>query len=575
MQSLGATTKTVTLTDHSNDYDGTYTAGPLAELISSPLGFTLTSPSSDYYAGVWNYVGNIERRGPGFASSTSTPPAGMFRHNYGSDAYVLYYFHEGLPQSPVWALTRFGNNTGANAITADHDHLSTPSMVGGHIQYISGSSQHVGDILFPPASLLGGTVSINNTAGSYVASTTHHLYVQQKSDATNVLVYSDDKYILQRYEPALPAGYNWLQPDHEVPTSHITVTYSVGTHPDGTTHPANDFQGAGGGFSANFNQETITTPLPNTFSLFEGGRSDEVHLDGGLNDVLIFNKTLSGTAVTSVFEAPGNYTENEVYENVSTHLTMGEDVHPLVNDALGRTSGELKNGTSDDYVPSATSVVVQPDIPETPEPEVGASANTAVHTGVIFTKDNCYRTPRFNIDIDSVMPHNLEMAVDSDRVDQVSHNSQRLCTFEARNTNTEIEPLIESTTGKLRMPTCIRQIDAEFSGDPKTKGVLIDNPFINGGQFYITYSVPVVHIDGAVRTIDANSQEKLMYVNSDCYYTLGPNAYDVQLNYEDKGKLAAKTISSEHDLGHVGLEDSEWTIELDVQLVESDSIGAR
>ena len=37
----------------------------------------------------------------------------------------------------------------------------------------------------------------------------------------------------------------------------------------------------------------------------------------------------------------------------------------------------------------------------------------------------------------------------------------------------------------------------------------------------------------------------------------------------------ATIVEVTDDLGRAGLEDSEWTIELDVQLLESDSIGAR
>ena len=307
-------------------------------------------------------------------------------------------------------------------------------------------------------------------------------------------------------------------------------------------------------------------PLPNTFTLFKGDRYDEVYLDGGLNDVMISDHELSGAALTGeggVFSDGTDHTNKEFYEHVTTHLTMGEDVHPLINDSLNNTQGVLHNGTSDDYVPSPDSELVEPVISEEAQ-----LAGTMQRTGVEFTKENCYRTPRFDIDIDSVMPHNLEMAVDSDRVDQVSHNSQRLCTFEARHTNTDIESLLESTTGTSRTPTCIRQIDVQFTGDPLSKGVLVDNPFINGGQFYISFSVPVVHVHGAARTLDSSNNEKLQHVDTECFYTLGPNALDVQEKRDTP-------IVSDYDLGRVGLEDSEWTVELDVQLVESDSIGAR
>lgn len=300
------------------------------------------------------------------------------------------------------------------------------------------------------------------------------------------------------------------------------------------------------------------TPLPDYFTLFQGNESDEAYLDGGLNDVLIAGVTLQGSQISEFFADDEDYHLKEYYPEISSHMTMGEDVHPLLNDVKGNTTGELKNGTPEDFVPSATSEPV-----EAPEPEAGGELGAVEVSGLKFNDENCYRTPRINIDLDAVMPHNLEMALDTDRIDQVSHNSQRLCTFELRNTNIELEHA---------KPTTYRAVADTFTGSPETKGIMIDNPFINGGQFYISFSVPTVHARGATEEIveeNGAMAKRNKLIETDSFYTLGPNAYDVL------SQLRNANIRTPEDLGRVGLEDSEWTIELDVQLLESDSIGAR
>ena len=78
----------------------------------------------------------------------------------GSDTYVLYYYSEGVAEAPTWALSKFGNNQGANSITPTHNFLSTASMTGLHIEYVSGSSQTVNGTQYPPANALGGTMVI-------------------------------------------------------------------------------------------------------------------------------------------------------------------------------------------------------------------------------------------------------------------------------------------------------------------------------------------------------------------------------------------------------------------------------
>lgn len=121
-----------------------------------PSDFTMSN-TSGYYIGLWEYAGNVRRVGPSFGASADI---GIYRHTYGSDVYVLYYFAEGVAQSPTWALTKFGNNSGANAIAPDHNFLSSPSMTGLHIEYVSGSSQVVNGTQYPPSNALGGTMVI-------------------------------------------------------------------------------------------------------------------------------------------------------------------------------------------------------------------------------------------------------------------------------------------------------------------------------------------------------------------------------------------------------------------------------
>jgi len=126
---------------------------------TSAEGFTL-SGSNDYYNGNWIKTGLVDRVGNGFLSSTDV---GIYRHNYGSDAYVLYNYREGNPQSPVWVLTRYGNNEGPNSITPDHDHLNAVGFHGTLIQLVTGESQTFNGIKYPPSELLGGTMTITGS----------------------------------------------------------------------------------------------------------------------------------------------------------------------------------------------------------------------------------------------------------------------------------------------------------------------------------------------------------------------------------------------------------------------------
>ena len=100
----------------------------------------------------------MRRVGNGFVPSINIS---IYRHDYGADTYVLYHFAEGLPESPVWVLTQFGNNQGANAIAPDHNFLSAVGMHGTHIQLVSGSSQTVNGVQYPPSDTLGGTMTFD------------------------------------------------------------------------------------------------------------------------------------------------------------------------------------------------------------------------------------------------------------------------------------------------------------------------------------------------------------------------------------------------------------------------------
>lgn len=123
-----------------------------------PSGFTLSgSGVSGYYTGAWSYAGKVKRVGPNFTSSTDV---GIYRHDYGDYVYVLYYFAEGISESPIWVLTQFGNNTGANSIAPNHNFLDAAGMTGTQIQLVSGSSQTVNGTLYPPSDALGGTMTI-------------------------------------------------------------------------------------------------------------------------------------------------------------------------------------------------------------------------------------------------------------------------------------------------------------------------------------------------------------------------------------------------------------------------------
>jgi len=123
---------------------------------STPSGFTLSNTTVDY-TGTWQYAGNVRRVGPSFTTSTDI---GIYRHDYGTAVYVLYYFAEGVSEAPTWTLAQFGNNTGANAISPTHDFLSSASMTGDQLAYMSGSSQTVNGTQYPPSDVLNGTMTV-------------------------------------------------------------------------------------------------------------------------------------------------------------------------------------------------------------------------------------------------------------------------------------------------------------------------------------------------------------------------------------------------------------------------------
>ena len=146
--------------NYNDDATGVQITGGSVESYGSytSIGFTLSgSGMSGYYTGTWTHAGIVHRVGNAFVSSIDI---GIYRHDYGSDTYVLYYFKEGIPESPVWVLTKFGNNQGTNAIAPDHNFLNAVGMHGTQIQLVSGASQTVNGTQYPPADALGGTMTI-------------------------------------------------------------------------------------------------------------------------------------------------------------------------------------------------------------------------------------------------------------------------------------------------------------------------------------------------------------------------------------------------------------------------------
>ena len=80
------------------------------------------------------------------------------------------------------------------------------------------------------------------------------------------------------------------------------------------------------------------------------GSSNQVYWDGGVNNLIVADKALGDTNVAEFFQTGEVFTEHEYYPDLTTYARLGEDSYPAVVDSKGNATGELINGTPDDFV---------------------------------------------------------------------------------------------------------------------------------------------------------------------------------------------------------------------------------
>ena len=80
------------------------------------------------------------------------------------------------------------------------------------------------------------------------------------------------------------------------------------------------------------------------------GSYPEVAWDGGVNNLIISDKTLVDTQVQEFFQTGEVFTEHEYYPDLTTYARLGEDAYPAVVDSKGNATGELINGQPNDFV---------------------------------------------------------------------------------------------------------------------------------------------------------------------------------------------------------------------------------
>tara|TARA_R110002096_G_scaffold28938_1_gene87461 strand:+ start:645 stop:2144 length:1500 start_codon:yes stop_codon:yes gene_type:complete len=83
------------------------------------------------------------------------------------------------------------------------------------------------------------------------------------------------------------------------------------------------------------------------------GSYTNVHWEGGFNNAVISNITLTGANVNPFFVVGNDeatYTSSGIYPDYTSYLPLGEGEYPNVVDRKDHCDGVLNNGTPDDYV---------------------------------------------------------------------------------------------------------------------------------------------------------------------------------------------------------------------------------
>ena len=148
------------------------------------------------------------------------------------------------------------------------------------------------------------------------------------------------------------AGANtWYAP---TPTSRLLFTYEAST--SRLKYYLGDPASGQYAMRANYKlgQQKTSNQVGNSFCVGKKvGNSTsypEVAWDGGVNNLIISNKTLVDTQVAEFFQNQDAFTAHEYYPDLTTYARLGEDAYPAVNDTKGNADGELINGAPNDFV---------------------------------------------------------------------------------------------------------------------------------------------------------------------------------------------------------------------------------
>ena len=86
------------------------------------------------------------------------------------------------------------------------------------------------------------------------------------------------------------------------------------------------------------------------FSGVGGSGFSGVNWQGGVNNLIISDMALTGPHLTEYFQTGEEFTEMELYPDLSAYCKLGEDVYPEVSDEKGLlTGGTLVSGAPDDF----------------------------------------------------------------------------------------------------------------------------------------------------------------------------------------------------------------------------------
>lgn len=156
--------------------------------------------------------------------------------------------------------------------------------------------------------------------------TTGAIQVQMRTPTSNTI---------HAFTSALTAGV-W---------QHVVMTYSGASNINGSRIYRNSVIGDTPASAA------LTSTFLNTASFVVGARNTSFPFVGNIDEVSVWNKALSQTEVTELYNSgqPGNLNDHSAYANLQSWWRMGDnDTYPTILDQKGSVNGTMTNMASND-----------------------------------------------------------------------------------------------------------------------------------------------------------------------------------------------------------------------------------